>query len=121
MACVMASVSPLFASIKSISYHCSRFFLFLSQCMKLLRAQFLFTFCALYIYAQFTFAQESSDTSQCPTKDISDLIRKNKPGKQKAQKNYFIFVTPVIGSSPATGFIFGLAGQITFKGPLPDD
>jgi hypothetical protein len=74
-----------------------------------------------FISVQFASAQ-NIDTSGCPVKDISDIIRGDKPKKkEKPPKNYFIFVTPVIGSSPATGFIFGAAGQITFKGNHPDD
>jgi len=90
--------------------------------VKLFATFSVITFGALCICVEFTFAQKSSDTTLCPTKDLGDLIRKNKPGKkEKPPKNYFIFATPVIGSSPATGFILGLAGQITFKGPEADD
>jgi hypothetical protein len=76
----------------------------------------------LMLCNQHAFSQEATDTSQCPVKDISDIIRGNKAAKkEKPPKNYFILITPVIGSSPATGFILGAAGQLTFKGNNPDD
>src|SRR5690349_16654119 len=64
---------------------------------------------------------QNTDTTAYPIKDISDLISGNKPKKEKPPKNYFIFVTPIIGSSPATRFMFGAAGQITFKANHPHD
>src|SRR5262249_29698398 len=34
----------------------------------------------------------------------------------KPPKNHYLLLTPVITSSPATGFVFGVAGQYSFKG-----
>lgn len=65
-------------------------------------------------------SQTTADTFNCTVKDLGDLIGKDKQ-KEKPTKNYYLFATPVIGSSPATGFVVGLAGQITFKGPSPED
>lgn len=82
----------------------------------------ILTVASLFLLQQWMFAQEEKDTTRCETKDISDIIRGSKQSaKVKLPKNYFIFLTPVIGSSPATGFIIGVAGQITFKGTHPDD
>jgi len=75
---------------------------------------------ALLLSFTHVFSQDKTDTSHCPVKDIGDLIGKGKK-KEKPPKNYYIFATPVIGSAPATGFVLGLAGQITFKGARPDD
>ena len=55
-----------------------------------------------------------SDTA-CVQKDISDLIRqwRNKP--PKPPKSGSLFLVPVISSNPATGFVFGAAGQYAFR------
>lgn len=69
----------------------------------------------------FCFGQQDSTSSKgnCEQKDLKDLIGKN-PVKDTTQlierKNYSILVIPVLTSSPATGFQYGLAGQIVFKG-----
>ncbi|MEP7129277.1 MAG: hypothetical protein ABI729_10430 [Chitinophagales bacterium] len=85
----------------------------------------------LGFYCQLAHSQNESDTttslnvpdsSRCPIEDIADVIRNGKPPKnEKPPKNYYIFLTPVIGSSPATGFIIGAAGQLSFKGTDPND
>ncbi|MBX7108533.1 MAG: outer membrane protein assembly factor [Chitinophagales bacterium] len=67
------------------------------------------------------YAQHNADSINCPVKDIGDLLRKDTMANSKPPKNYYLFGAPVIGSSPATGFIIGLAGQITFKGKNPLD
>lgn len=82
----------------------------------------IFTILSFALLCSFTnvLSQDKTDTSYCPVKDLGDLIGKNKE-EEKPPKNYYIFATPVIGSAPATGFVIGLAGQITFKGANPDD
>ncbi len=53
----------------------------------------------------------------CVQKDISDLLRNalNKPPKNKSASAGSLLIVPIIGSNPATGFIFGLGGQYAFK------
>lgn len=62
-------------------------------------------------------AQESVADSACAQRDLSDVIRQamHKPPKEKAQSNSSLIVFPIIGSNPATGFMFGLGGQYAFK------
>lgn len=76
---------------------------------------------SIYLFMPVAFAQNGADSGKCQVKDIGDLLKKNTTGKLQTPKNYYIFGAPVIGSSPATGFIVGLAGQITFKGKDPLD
>jgi hypothetical protein len=66
-------------------------------------------------------AQTTEDTTVCPTKDIKDAIRKKTSLQTKPVKNYYLLVTPIIASSPATGFVVGFASQLAFKGPNPED
>ena len=56
-----------------------------------------------------------SDTL-CPDRDISDVIRGalNKPPKNKAEGASSLMLMPIIGSNPATGFMFGVGGQYAF-------
>ncbi|POY36017.1 hypothetical protein C3K47_12500 [Solitalea longa] len=64
----------------------------------------------------------ATDSAEYQVKDIGDVLFKKKKGKNpKPQKNSFFLAIPVIGSQPATGFMFGLTGQYTFKGPRPED
>lgn len=55
----------------------------------------------------------------CPEKDVPDLIRGalNKPPKIKSQDAGSLMLLPIIGSNPATGFMFGVGGQYAFKIP----
>jgi hypothetical protein len=66
-------------------------------------------------------AQETqiSIDSICPPKDISDVIRTalNKPLKVKTADASSLLLVPIIGSNPATGFMFGVGGQYAFKMP----
>ncbi|ULQ55559.1 BamA/TamA family outer membrane protein [Flavihumibacter rivuli] len=59
----------------------------------------------------------------CDQKDLPDVIRdwRNKPPKQRKEKNSSLLLVPVIASNPATGFQFGAAGQYVFKGKQPKD
>ena len=64
-------------------------------------------------------AQNTSEikTVNCPVKSLPELFKKKdsllvvKPSKS----NFFIII-PVIGSQPATGFMYGVTSQYTFKG-----
>ena len=55
----------------------------------------------------------------CPERDLSDVIRGalNKPPKIKSEDAGSLMLLPIIGSNPATGFMFGVGGQYAFKIP----
>ena len=55
----------------------------------------------------------------CIQRDLVDVIRdwRHKPPKTKAKKSGSLLLVPVIGSNPATGFVFGIGGQYAFKMP----
>ncbi|MGB3074202.1 MAG: BamA/TamA family outer membrane protein [Chitinophagales bacterium] len=98
--------------------------------MKLLSVRTFVVLALLNLYCPLAHAQNETDTlsrivpdsSRCPVEDLADVIRNGKPRKnEKPPKNHYIFLTPVIGSSPATGFIVGAAGQLSFKGIDPND
>lgn len=59
-----------------------------------------------------------SDTT-CVQHDLSDVIRsaRNKPPKVKEEKDGSLLLLPIIGSNPATGFMFGVGGQYAFRMP----
>jgi outer membrane protein assembly factor BamA len=52
-------------------------------------------------------------------KDLGDVIRQalNKPPKVKPASEGSLLLLPIIGSNPATGFMFGVGGQYAFKVP----
>jgi len=67
-------------------------------------------------------AQDLSVLSQdtiCVPRDLPDVIRSamNKPLKIKEESAGSLLLIPVIGSNPATGFVFGVGGQYAFKMP----
>ena len=51
--------------------------------------------------------------------DVGDLIRKalHKPPKDKSSSSGSLLLVPIIGSNPATGFMFGVGGQYALKMP----
>jgi len=55
----------------------------------------------------------------CVQKDLVDVIRTalNKPLKVKPADASSLLLVPIIGSNPATGFMFGVGGQYAFKMP----
>jgi len=57
--------------------------------------------------------------STCIQQDLGDVIRsaRNKPAKIKDETSGSLLLIPVIGSNPATGFVFGVGGQYAFKMP----
>ncbi len=58
-----------------------------------------------------------SSVAECPQKDLPDVIRValHKPPKVKSESAGSLLIVPIIGSNPATGFIFGIGGQYAFK------
>ncbi|WP_409416372.1 BamA/TamA family outer membrane protein [Flavobacterium sp. PS2] len=67
-----------------------------------------------------TIAQNEKEV--CEPKTFFDLFKKKDTLKdQKPAKNSFFLVIPVIGSQPATGFMFGGVAQYTFKGKELED
>lgn len=60
----------------------------------------------------------ASDTL-CNQKDLPDVIReaRNKPLKVKTAGSSSLLLMPIVGSNPATGFMFGVGGQYAFKMP----
>ena len=78
----------------------------------------LFLFFSLNI-----FSQSNSDTiPKCVVKSLPELFKKKDSILTfKPLKNSFFLVIPVIGSSPATGFLYGAVTQYTFKGKQTED
>jgi hypothetical protein len=80
-----------------------------------------FLILAIFFSTVRTFAQEiqvPADTT-CSQKDLADLIRSalNKPPKPPSGGSGSLLLVPIIGSNPATGFMFGVGGQYAFKMP----
>jgi hypothetical protein len=74
----------------------------------------LFLFLSYYqLSAQDT---PASDTV-CAQKDLPQLIReaRHKPPKEKKAGAGSLILVPIVGSNPATGFMFGVGGQYAFK------
>jgi len=74
-------------------------------------------FVTLFVHVS-TMAQTISDMEEeCPPKTLFEVFKKSDSLLVvKPIKNSFFLVIPVIGSQPATGFIFGGVAQYTFKG-----
>lgn len=55
----------------------------------------------------------------CPQRDLPGVIRsaRHKPPKIKPEGAGTLMLLPIIGSNPATGFMFGVGGQYAFKIP----
>lgn len=68
-------------------------------------------------------AQTKKDTVvPCPVKSLPDVFKKKDSVLNvKPVKNSFLVLIPIIGSQPATGFLFGATGQYTFKGKKKED
>jgi len=69
------------------------------------------------------YSQANNDTiPKCEVKSLPGLFKKKDSTLTfKPIKNNFFLVIPVIGSSPATGFLFGAITQYTFKGDQAKD
>ncbi len=63
-------------------------------------------------------AQKTKDSiSKCPIKSFPEVFKKGDSILViNPLKNSFFLVIPLIGSQPATGFVYGAVGQYTFKG-----
>ena len=74
-------------------------------------------------YSLNIFSQSNSDTiPKCAVKSLPELFKKKDSILTlKPIKNSFFLVIPVIGSSPATGFLYGAVTQYTFKGKQTKD
>lgn len=70
-----------------------------------------------------TFSQSNKDSiPKCTVKSLPELFKKKDSILAfKPMKNTFFLVLPVIGSSPATGFLYGALTQYTFKGKKAQD
>ena len=57
--------------------------------------------------------------SACVQKDVPQLLRDalNKAPKAESKGSGSLILVPIIGSNPATGFMYGLGGQYAFKTP----
>lgn len=69
-----------------------------------------------------TFSQDTTALKQdttCVQQDVSDVIREalHKPAKVKPEQSGSLILLPIIGSNPATGFMFGVGGQYAFRMP----
>ena len=71
------------------------------------------------------FSQTSIDSiPKCPVKSLPEIFKKKDSVltiKAKPKKDSFFLIIPVIGSSPATGFMYGAVTQYTFKGKQDED
>ena len=69
------------------------------------------------------FSQSNNNTiPKCPVKSLPELFKKKDSILTfKPLKNSFFLVIPIIGSSPATGFLYGAVTQYTFKGKQTED
>ena len=79
----------------------------------------LVTLVSFFHLSFFAFSQTDSlsDSGRCAQRDVADIIREalHKPPKVKTQGASSLIAFPIIGSNPATGFMFGLGGQYAFK------
>lgn len=64
-------------------------------------------------------AQEVPSDTLCLQRDLGDVIRKalHKPQKTTPDNKSSLLLVPIIGSNPATGFMFGFGGQYAFRMP----
>jgi len=58
-----------------------------------------------------------ADTTECVQSDLPDILREafRRPPKLPTNKSGSVLLIPIIGSNPATGFMFGVGGQYAFK------
>jgi hypothetical protein len=86
---------------------------------------FIFGITLLLIFGvQFHFLGQTTmdSVNRCAIKSLPEVFkRKDSQLVIKPIKNSFFLVIPLIGSQPATGFVYGAVGQYTFKGINPVD
>lgn len=83
----------------------------------------------LFCFSSNVFSQTATDNdtvTKCPIVSVPELFmktffKKDISDKPKPPDNSFFLLIPVIGSQPATGFMYGAIAQYTFKGVLPTD
>jgi outer membrane protein assembly factor BamA len=70
----------------------------------------------IWINIGFAQTQIEEDSTCAPQKDLPQLISEkfNKTPKEKENSSSLLLV-PIIGSNPATGFMFGVGGQYAFQ------
>lgn len=78
----------------------------------------------LILFVQFHAVSQTDKGNMniCPMKSLPEIFKKKDSVLViKPIKNAFFLVIPIIGSQPATGFVYGAVGQYTFKGKKRDD
>ena len=79
----------------------------------------------LLLFSISIFSQSPKDSIKaCEVKSLPDLFKKKDSLltiKSQLNKTSFFLVIPIIGSSPATGFLYGGVAQYTFKGKYATD
>jgi hypothetical protein len=77
---------------------------------------FLMLFIPFALKAQDTLSVKA-DTIKCAQTDVFEVLRKkfNKAPKSASVSTGSLFLIPIIGSNPATGFMAGIGGQYAFK------
>lgn len=78
----------------------------------------LFVIMVLTVFPFRLLAQDTINKKiDCPPKTLFEIFKKSDSVLVvKPVKNSFFLIIPVIGSQPATGFVFGGVAQYTFKG-----
>lgn len=88
------------------------------MCLRIYCNRFFLVTSLLVFLSSISFAQSETDPdSTCaPQKDLPQLIREalKKPPKE-VKKSSSLLLVPIIGSNPATGFMFGVGGQYAFQ------
>ena len=71
----------------------------------------------LFILTGSIVASYAQTDSSCVQKDLPQLLRDalNKPPKPENSSSGSLILVPIIGSNPATGFMYGVGGQYAFK------
>ena len=87
------------------------------------RRLFCFSLLLLFFFQISGKAQTASDSIKyCSEKSITELFKKKDSAYVlKPKKDNFFLIIPLIGSQPATGFMYGFVSQYTFKGKLEKD
>jgi outer membrane protein assembly factor BamA len=84
--------------------------------------RYLITAVLLLGYCQISAQDNLEDSAICPPKTLFEIFKKKDSlAVEKPAKNSFFLIIPVIGSQPATGFVFGGVAQYTFKGKKAND
>ncbi len=70
-----------------------------------------------FFFAGTCISQQTVQDTVCSQRDVSDFLRSmlKKPSKTPTGQAGSFIAFPIIGSNPATGFMFGLGSQYAFK------